>query len=441
MKDGTVVNEQAAFQGYIQAGGGYVALARGDDSLHNWSTTRTSSAACSCRTRPTRTASAPDCGSCYWVEVDNEDNSHPSMAAAGVPKVGRGLDELYHFDRKPRLSIHVLQTLNEDTYVGAMGVGANSATPRAAITRSPGARTTTAAASGRRSSATTASSTASPGSARALPGHPHRGRLKYANCVTHTEVKSLLSKLQASGGITAAAATQRHGSGPGRVRQVLHARQGQISLVADRHRRVPHARRGSGVRRRRLAGQAGREGRRSSSTGCSCCSARRTSPAARPAPCRPRCRCRSARRPRSARSPRAWRATYTASSTANVISTAGDATLSVSDPSSTATGKLVNGAFSLVNPVQVMAASPRGAGGALANVGGSVRPDVGAHLQRPRVQRLGDDDLLAGHRRERAAAYRQLQQDPHVHAVDDDSVIEGPAAATFPVAAAAAARN
>ena len=38
---------------------------------------------------------------------------------------------------------------------------------------------------------------------------------------------------------------------------------------------------------------------------------------------------------------------YTASTTANVISTAGDATLSVADPSTTATGHLVNGTFSL----------------------------------------------------------------------------------------------
>jgi hypothetical protein len=42
---------------------------------------------------------------------------------------------------------------------------------------------------------------------------------------------------------------------------------------------------------------------------------------------------------------------YTAQTTANVISTAGDATLTVSDPSSTATGHLVNGAFSLLSPI------------------------------------------------------------------------------------------
>ncbi|HET6549538.1 MAG TPA: M14 family zinc carboxypeptidase [Solirubrobacter sp.] len=45
--------------------------------------------------------------------------------------------------------------------------------------------------------------------------------------------------------------------------------------------------------------------------------------------------------------------TYTASTTANVISTAGDATLDVTDPSSTATGHLVNGAFSLAQPLKV----------------------------------------------------------------------------------------
>jgi hypothetical protein len=46
---------------------------------------------------------------------------------------------------------------------------------------------------------------------------------------------------------------------------------------------------------------------------------------------------------------------YTASMTANVISTAGDALLSVSDPSSFATGHLVNGTFSLPSPLQARA--------------------------------------------------------------------------------------
>src|SRR3954447_2988043 len=61
---------------------------------------------------------------------------------------------------------------------------------------------------------------------------------------------------------------------------------------------------------------------------------------------------------------------YTASQSANVISTAGDATLSVADPSATATGHLVNGTFSLPSPLQASA------GSAAADVGGSSAPTV-----------------------------------------------------------------
>jgi hypothetical protein len=53
---------------------------------------------------------------------------------------------------------------------------------------------------------------------------------------------------------------------------------------------------------------------------------------------------------------------YTASMTANVISSAGDGTLSVTG------GKLANGAFSLASPLQARATSPAATGGALADV-------------------------------------------------------------------------
>jgi M6 family metalloprotease-like protein len=65
---------------------------------------------------------------------------------------------------------------------------------------------------------------------------------------------------------------------------------------------------------------------------------------------------------------------YTAATSANVISTAGDATLSVADPSSTATGHLVNGAFSLPSPLQAQATSINGSGSAFAPVGSSAAP-------------------------------------------------------------------
>ncbi len=59
---------------------------------------------------------------------------------------------------------------------------------------------------------------------------------------------------------------------------------------------------------------------------------------------------------------------YTGSGTATVISSAGDATLSVADPSTTNTGKLVNGSFALPQAVQA------GVGGVFAAVGGSAAP-------------------------------------------------------------------
>jgi hypothetical protein len=66
--------------------------------------------------------------------------------------------------------------------------------------------------------------------------------------------------------------------------------------------------------------------------------------------------------------------TYDASTTANVVSSAGDGLLSVADPSSSNTGKLVNGAFALASPLQASATSAAGSGGAFAPVGGSANP-------------------------------------------------------------------
>ena len=60
---------------------------------------------------------------------------------------------------------------------------------------------------------------------------------------------------------------------------------------------------------------------------------------------------------------------YTASTTAMVTSTAGDALLAVADPSPVSTGRLVNGTFSLVNAVEANAN-----GATLAPVGGSANP-------------------------------------------------------------------
>ena len=85
---------------------------------------------------------------------------------------------------------------------------------------------------------------------------------------------------------------------------------------------------------------------------------------------------------------------YTAATTATVTSTAGEAALSVTG------GHLVNGAFTLPQPLSV--AFSRAAWD------GPVSNDVGRrHVQ-------------AGDRRQRRAANRHLLQDAHVHVVDDE---------------------
>ena len=67
---------------------------------------------------------------------------------------------------------------------------------------------------------------------------------------------------------------------------------------------------------------------------------------------------------------------YTATTTANVVSTAGDATLSVADPSPSNTGHLVNGAFALPQPLQAKAHTTANPGSALVNVGSSAAPST-----------------------------------------------------------------
>ena len=65
---------------------------------------------------------------------------------------------------------------------------------------------------------------------------------------------------------------------------------------------------------------------------------------------------------------------YESSMTANVITTAGDATLSVADPSSVATGHLVNGTFSLPQPLQARGRNAANTATNYADVGSSASP-------------------------------------------------------------------
>ena len=62
---------------------------------------------------------------------------------------------------------------------------------------------------------------------------------------------------------------------------------------------------------------------------------------------------------------------YFAATSANVVSTAGDAVLSVVDPSSTAPGRLVNGTFALPQPLQARARNAANTSTAYNNLSGA----------------------------------------------------------------------
>ena len=74
---------------------------------------------------------------------------------------------------------------------------------------------------------------------------------------------------------------------------------------------------------------------------------------------------------------------YTASTTATVLSTAGDAMLSIADPSPTNTGQLVNGTFALPSPLTVSAASAASTPAAGGAVGGSSAPTAVSRWSNP----------------------------------------------------------
>ncbi len=214
MKDGTVVNERAAFKGYINNGGGYVALHAANDSMHTWQENgslwyQNFLGGLFVSHPANQNGFGTDCGSCYWAEVVTEDNSHPSTAPSVVAAKVPVADELYHFDRKPRAFIHPLQLLNEATYVGAMGVGTNSGNieggdhPIVWCSNFDGGREWSQVLGHNWELYRT-----TPWFRESIyQGILTAAGMKPANCVTHTEVKTLLAGLGTSGGLTAAAVT------------------------------------------------------------------------------------------------------------------------------------------------------------------------------------------------------------------------------------------
>ncbi|WP_187433085.1 ThuA domain-containing protein [Natronococcus pandeyae] len=106
---GNVLNEdqRAAFEEYLESGGGYVGIHAAIEAHEEWSWYEDLVGA-RADGRPEDVQSA---------ELAVTDQVHPSTA--GLPSVWERTDEWYDFDPNPRGDVHVLATIDEDTYEGA----------------------------------------------------------------------------------------------------------------------------------------------------------------------------------------------------------------------------------------------------------------------------------------------------------------------------------
>ncbi|MEU4525502.1 ThuA domain-containing protein [Amycolatopsis sp. NPDC024027] len=102
---------QAAFESYVEDGGGYVGVHAAADTGYGWPWYGQLVGAWF-RTHP----------AIQRARFVTEDRTHP--ATAHLPPVWTRTDELYDFRTNPRGRVHVLQTLDESSYAGG-GMGAD----------------------------------------------------------------------------------------------------------------------------------------------------------------------------------------------------------------------------------------------------------------------------------------------------------------------------
>ncbi|WP_353067984.1 ThuA domain-containing protein [Amycolatopsis sp. DG1A-15b] len=102
---------KAAFESYVEGGGGYVGIHAAADTEHGWPWYGQLVGA-RFRTHP----------AIQQARFVTEDGTHP--ATAHLPPVWTRTDELYDFRANPRGRVRVLQSLDEASYLGG-GMGAD----------------------------------------------------------------------------------------------------------------------------------------------------------------------------------------------------------------------------------------------------------------------------------------------------------------------------
>jgi type 1 glutamine amidotransferase len=374
LPEGSIVNEQAAFQGYIEGGGGFVSIHGASDSMQNWPF-YVDMIGGSFRNHGNASAGMqPQCGSCNIAEVITEDGTHPSTQH--FDKRWAVMDELYNFTSPPREKVHPLLLLNDSSFSSQIGATVGTQT------------------------------------ANAIPGfgpdHPiswclnykqgrvfaqvmmHNWELNYdpkfqrnilkgiewaaglipGNCVTHREVTRFLDAEEAAGSVTpGAAAAGRNLVSSAYTRYLEKNYSAAVVDINALRELAQDAGTGQAGARSQLLSKAqqlkdwmlvlgGADVEEGQVSG--------TVPATLSLSVGPAASLGSFV-PGVSRD-------YTASLGATVTSTGGDAALTVTDPSSVAPGRLVNGAFALPQALQASATSAKGTGGAFGPIGGAASP-------------------------------------------------------------------
>jgi type 1 glutamine amidotransferase len=387
--DGTVINEQQAFQEYMANGGGFVGLHGAADTMHTWPFYKELIGGEFEDHSSSIGAQGAQCPTCAVVEEVVEDPSHPSTKH--LPKKFLLRDELYSFIGKcapdyttastgqcaTRSKVHPLITLNEASYAAGFedGVAPGFADSLQAIDAPSGANANNEVPGYGADHPYTWCQNYGGGRMWAdIMGHNWEpvydenlrkhilGGIEFAagavkaNCVTYREVKSL-------------AATQLSGDALTSVNALLdsaytrYLEKNYGAAMRDISTLKASAPTSLQPKVQELyAWMATLNGAVSVDTPVG----------SGPAGTVPATLSLTLGTPATfgAFTP-GFPNDYLASTTANVISTAGDATLSVADPSSSYTGKLVNGAYALPQVLQA-----RGNNGAYAPVGGSSAPTL-----------------------------------------------------------------
>jgi type 1 glutamine amidotransferase len=368
--------EFANLQAYIRGGGGFVAIHGATDSMQDvpWYQDLVG-AGFTDHGSNSNGGILADTGAGGHVEYVTADPAHASMAA--VPSRFFSVDELYNTNRNPvdMGLVHPLMYENEESLIGQIGYN-----PGALMNSDTHAMTWCHNYDGGRAYTTVLGHSwvyAMDNWFRSmvLNAIQWTGGQTYANCVTFNEVKDLLAAAAANGGVTAGANTTMSG----------------LLASADAAHRAGNDASAAGYMNQFVAltknvancacADGGTAMLNLQSKGVELANWMNGNEVEPPAPkftndqSGPVGGSVPATLSLAMGAPAAFGAftpgvakDYTASTTATVISTAGDATLSVADPSANATGKLVNGAFSLPQTLQA------NGGGAFAPVGGSANP-------------------------------------------------------------------